>query len=193
MASPGDSRQTSREVPAADTTDPGADAEPPQWLTLETSIEDVAAWSAIPDVEDLAGAAARALATHEQFAKDPPSIACLALATNAEVHALNRQHRGFDKPTNVLSFPVPADTFADPERSIVLLGDIIIAAETVLVEAREQSIAPAHHLQHLIVHGLLHLLGFDHETDDEAVEMEALETEILATLGVADPHAAPLS
>ena len=72
------------------------------------------------------------------------------------------------------------------------LGDVVLAAETVVLEAAERGIAPTAHLQHLVVHGLLHLLGFDHDTDAEAERMEHLETEILATLGIANPYAEPL-
>ena len=97
------------------------------------------------------------------------------------VRNLNRDYRAKDKPTNVLSFPAPHGP---------LLGDVIIAWETLLREAEEEGITPADHLAHLTIHGLLHLLGYDHETDAEAVAMESLETAILAGLGIKDPHAA---
>ena len=114
---------------------------------------------------------------------------CLVLADDDTVRALNRDYRGKDKPTNVLSFPAPAA----PRRAAgydgpCFLGDIVIAAETLAREAADDGIAPAHHFQHLVIHGLLHLLGHDHETDVEAVVMEALEVRALASLGVPSPY-----
>ena len=99
---------------------------------------------------------------------------------------LNGRHRGKDRATNVLSFPAapPASDLYGP-----LLGDIVLAQETVLAEAEARGIAVADHSIHLIVHGFLHLIGFDHETDQMAVEMESLETDILLSIGVADPYA----
>jgi probable rRNA maturation factor len=115
--------------------------------------------------------------------------ACIALSSDEHVRALNRTYRGKDKPTNVLSFPAAQPIDDDGP---IQLGDIILAVETVEREADEQGVAPRDHLSHLVVHGLLHLLGFDHETVAEAEEMEGLETAILARLGIADPYAAPL-
>ena len=105
---------------------------------------------------------------------------------------LNLAYRGKDAPTNVLSFPFqrPPGTAGDAD---AYLGDVVLAAETVRREAAERGIEPTHHLQHLVVHGLLHLLGYDHETDAAAEDMEGLETEILATIGIADPYAASAS
>jgi probable rRNA maturation factor len=105
----------------------------------------------------------------------------LVLADDATVRRLNHEYRGKDSATNVLSFP-PA--FDDE----TLLGDVVLAEETVRREAVEQGKARADHATHLVVHGCLHLLGYDHEDDEEARRMEALEVEILATLGVADPY-----
>ena len=110
------------------------------------------------------------------------------LSCDAEVRELNANWRKQDKPTNVLSFPAPKQPGAgDDDR---FLGDIVLAAETVLREAAEQGIPLENHFRHLVLHGFLHLLGYDHETDAEAETMEALETHILATLGVPDPYGA---
>ena len=106
------------------------------------------------------------------------------LADDAFVQHLNKTWRGKDQPTNVLSFPAGENT-----AGIDHLGDIVLALETITREAREQDKKPADHLTHLVVHGMLHLLGYDHEDDDEAEEMEALERRILAGLGIADPYA----
>lgn len=114
----------------------------------------------------------------------PPACeVSVVLADDARVKELNRDYRGKDKPTNVLSFP-GSDDLDSP-----LLGDVILARETVEREAIDEAKSFEHHFGHLIVHGMLHLLGFDHLTDDEAAEMEALETEILAALDIPDPYA----
>jgi probable rRNA maturation factor len=114
----------------------------------------------------------------------------LVFTDDSHVRRLNGEYRGKDRTTNVLSFPG-----SPPGRGRYgpLLGDIVIAQETVLAEAREQGIGFEAHLTHLLVHGLLHLFGHDHLEDAEAERMEALETGILATLGIADPYADPAS
>jgi probable rRNA maturation factor len=106
---------------------------------------------------------------------------------DVRMRALNRQWRGFDKSTNVLSFPAAGAVAI--EALPPLLGDIVLAAGTVAREARLENLPLEHHLLHLIVHGLLHLLGYDHENDEEADRMEGAESRILARLGVPDPHA----
>jgi len=111
----------------------------------------------------------------------------VALADDAAAHDLNRRFRGIDKPTNVMSFPAHgSDTHraSDPSG----LGDILVAFETTAREAKSQRIALADHLAHLLVHGVLHLRGHDHERAAEAEIMEALETDILVRFGVADPY-----
>jgi probable rRNA maturation factor len=110
---------------------------------------------------------------------------CVHLAGDADIRALNKQWRGRDAPTNVLSFPV-----ATPEQlgAAKLLGDIFIAFETISREADEDEKPIADHFRHLVVHGFLHLLGFDHDVEARADAMEALEARILAELGVADPY-----
>lgn len=113
--------------------------------------------------------------------------AALALSDDAAVRALNRQWRQQDKPTNVLSFPAPPPSRG--HNGARFLGDIVLAEETLLAEARAAGIPAEHHFQHLLVHGLLHLMGYDHEDDREATTMEALETRVLDALGVPDPYA----
>ena len=107
------------------------------------------------------------------------------LTDDATIRAMNAQWRGIDKPTNVLSFPAGESLRARSAH----LGDIAIACETVAREAAAENKAFLDHLAHLAVHGYLHLIGFDHETDPEAERMEHLETRILAGLGIADPYA----
>jgi probable rRNA maturation factor len=111
------------------------------------------------------------------------------LTDDAAVRDLNRTWRGQDKPTNVLSFPAQDQIGGAPAADApLLLGDLVIAYQTVLREAQSETKPPTAHLAHLLVHGTLHLLGFDHETTDEAEAMEAREIAILATLGVPDPY-----
>ena len=109
----------------------------------------------------------------------------IVLTDDAEQRVLNRDWRGIDKSTNVLSFP-QIEPFGPVSG---LLGDIILARETLEREAAEQAVSFEDHFTHLVVHGFLHLLGYDHMDDDEALAMEGLETQILASLGVADPYA----
>lgn len=115
----------------------------------------------------------------------------VVLADDATLWELNGAYRGQDKPTNVLSFANLDDAHAPgpPGGEPLLLGDVVLARETVLAEARAQGKAPGDHLSHLCVHGLLHLLGFDHGAEAEAETMEALERRVLAGLGIADPYA----
>ena len=108
----------------------------------------------------------------------------LLLTGDAVVQGLNAQWRHKDQPTNVLSFPAP-ETVHALEKT---LGDVALAYETCAREAQEQGKNLKDHATHLLVHGLLHLLGYDHEADDDAAEMEGLEREILASLGIADPY-----
>ena len=115
------------------------------------------------------------------------------LTSDDEVHALNRQYRGKDGPTNVLSFPmVQRDLLAtvtqNSDDGEVLLGDIVLAHGVCVREAGERGIAVEAHATHLIVHGALHLLGYDHQSDQEGDAMEEIERQALATLGIADPY-----
>ena len=112
------------------------------------------------------------------------------LTDDSGIRTLNRNWRSVDKPTNVLSFPALQPTGARREDDAPrMLGDIAIAYETMRREADDERKPFDHHLSHLAVHGFLHLIGYDHETDDDAEAMEALEREILAQLGIPDPYA----
>jgi probable rRNA maturation factor len=102
----------------------------------------------------------------------------------AESQALNRQFRAKDKPTNVLAFPAELP----PELGLPLLGDVVICREVVADEAAAQGKAPEAHWAHMVIHGTLHLLGFDHQDPAQAAEMETLESELLAELGWPDPY-----
>ena len=132
------------------------------------------AWSA--DVPDVEGVVARAA---EQVA--PPGDVVILLTDDETVRDLNDRFRGKDRPTNVLSFPAPEN--ARPH-----LGDIVLAYGVCAAEAREQGKPFADHLSHLVIHGILHLMGHDHEAEDEAEAMEAQERTLLAALGIPDPY-----
>jgi probable rRNA maturation factor len=114
-----------------------------------------------------------------------PAELSILLTDDAEQQELNRDWRGLDKPTNVLSFPQ-----IEPFGKVVgMLGDITLARETLEREANELGKPFTEHFTHLIVHGFLHILGYDHIEDDEALQMEGLETQILSGLGISDPYA----
>jgi probable rRNA maturation factor len=134
--------------------------------------------------------AASAVAVAPEMQPFASAEVCVALSKDENVAVLNGQYRGKPKPTNVLSFPaaMPNGAPSQPRR----LGDIIFAIETILREANEQGLTPGDHLQHLTVHGLLHLCGFDHETEAQANVMESVEIAILARLGIANPYEEPL-
>ena len=125
------------------------------------------------------------LAAHDS----PPASVSLCLCDDPKIRQLNRHHRQIDKATNVLSFPA----YDMPSHHLelgapALLGDIVIAAETVTREAASLQIQVADHLMHLFVHGMLHLFGYDHIDDDMAETMESLEIKFLANVGVANPY-----
>ena len=149
-------------------------------------IERAAAWRrTLPNAPEICRDAAAAALAHVAAGLSGAELS-IVLADDALIAKLNRTYRGIAKPTNVLSF-----ASAEPARrrtSVRLLGDVVVAHGTIAREARAQGKMLADHLTHLVVHGVLHLLGFDHERAVEARRMEALEVAILAGLGVADPY-----
>ncbi|MEC7118587.1 MAG: rRNA maturation RNase YbeY [Pseudomonadota bacterium] len=119
----------------------------------------------------------------------PPCELSIRMVSLSESQQLNHDYRGKDKPTNVLSFPSEMPDEMVTMLGYLPLGDLVICVDVVAQEATEQAKSPQHHLTHLVVHGVLHLLGYDHETcEADAEEMEALEVEILAKLGVGNPY-----
>lgn len=159
---------------------------------LQISIED-ARWKKIAEIpiKTFLETYVRMVLNHPNVALNiPQNVEISVLLTNdEEIKDLNREYRGKDKPTNVLSFPQETDlsSMCDLE-ACVLLGDIVLSIETIQLEAKQQQKLMHHHLAHLIVHGTLHLLGYDHETDTEAEEMEALEIDILKRHNIANPY-----
>ncbi|MGE0665394.1 MAG: rRNA maturation RNase YbeY [Sphingomonadales bacterium] len=147
-------------------------------LSVETSLE-CDAWTGFLADPD---AFARDVLARAGF--DGAAEVSVLFADDAFVRGLNARWRGQDKPTNVLSFPA-AETGLAPRP----LGDIVLACETVAREASEAGKPFGHHVAHLLVHGLLHLMGYDHETDEDAAVMEAREIRILETLDIPDPYA----
>ena len=147
------------------------------------------------DYETLISRAAKAALSAGLTGPLPPAELFVKLVDDTESQQLNQRYRSINKPTNVLSFPgvEPDDLpgalkLAAQGGPPVLLGDLIIAVSVVRTEAVEQAKSVEDHLSHLIVHGVLHLLGYDHINDKDAEEMEALEREILAGLSIADPY-----
>ncbi len=143
--------------------------------------------------EDLAGRCAEAAGQVAVELANPRLVASLLFTSDDEVQALNREWRNRDKPTNVLSFPMLERldlVHLDPDEGPPeMLGDIALAHETCAREAAEKGLSLEHHAAHLMVHGLLHLAGYDHEISDaEAEKMEKMEVKALAQLGIADPY-----
>ncbi|MBV1707245.1 MAG: rRNA maturation RNase YbeY [Hyphomicrobiales bacterium] len=151
-------------------------------LSIDINIE-AGAWDDLADAPALIEAALAAAATtaRRRFAKN--TEVSVLLTDDAAVRSLNHAWRAQDKPTNVLSFPARPIAGQPPH-----LGDIALAYETTMREAKSEGKSPGDHVSHLAVHGFLHLLGYDHETPDEAEAMEALERAALARLGIADPY-----
>jgi probable rRNA maturation factor len=171
------------------TTGDGGDAhagsdEPPLSLDIDV-VHDGGDWEMVAGAEALVRGAAAAVAGELGLGR---TEVCVALSDDAQVAQLNGSYRGKPAPTNVLSFPAgPSVPVGDDDPQF--LGDVVLASETLQREAAELGLPLEHHMQHLVVHGLLHLLGYDHGTDQEAQAMESLEVRILQRLGIADPYA----
>ena len=149
-------------------------------MSISIDVEDET-WHGIFGVEGVVTRAIEAVLPADRRGID------VLLTSDAEMQVLNKEWRGKDKPTNVLSFPSP--DMPVPEGEIAHLGDIVLAWGTVAREAQDAGTTLADHLTHLVVHGTLHLLGFDHEDNADADVMEQKEAVILAGLGLADPYA----
>jgi probable rRNA maturation factor len=142
---------------------------------------------------DKAVAAATEVSSRRSLAAAPFAVSIsISLADDNEVQQLNAQWRGKDKPTNVLSFPmlgdIDLDELSDSGDREILLGDLILARETCVAEALAKDISLADHTSHLIIHGMLHLLGYDHIDETEGDHMEALEVKALASMGLGNPY-----
>jgi probable rRNA maturation factor len=162
---------------------------------LEIAIDADGEWDSSSGWDELARAAATAAIAESAFPQLGSSARTvelsIRLAGDAEVHALNSEWRARDKPTNVLSFPMTAPedlaqaAIPGPE---LMLGDIILARGVCVAEAQEKSIPLESHAAHLMIHGTLHLLGYDHIDEASATDMEAREVRALARMGIADPY-----
>ncbi|MBN91825.1 MAG: rRNA maturation RNase YbeY [Erythrobacteraceae bacterium] len=153
---------------------------------------DIDGWPADVEWDALTVRAHAALGTVEPALHNPRLTASVLFTSDADVHALNKEWRGKDKPTNVLSFPMlEREDLLDlaPEGPPEMLGDIALAAGTCAREAAEKGVSLETHATHLLIHGLLHLAGHDHvDSDAQAEAMEALEIAALAKLGIGDPY-----
>jgi probable rRNA maturation factor len=165
-------------------------------VTLDIAIDSDGEWDSSTGWDKLARAAATAAIAESAFPQlgqgERAVELSIRLTSDTEVHALNAEWRGKDKPTNVLSFPMAeaADlTDAAPTGPELMLGDIILARGVCSEEAAEKAIPLDQHAAHLMVHGTLHLLGYDHMDEESAADMEAREIRALARLGIADPYA----
>jgi len=160
-------------------------AQPPAMLIDITTEFD--GWSTAPDLENLIKTAARAavLAKAEEFTTR--AELSILLTSDAAVAKLNSQYRGLNKATNVLSFC--GESATGPESRSFLLGDVVLAYQTIAAEAQQQRIGFSAHVSHLVVHGVLHLLSYDHENDTSAHIMELAEIKILEGIGVENPYA----
>jgi probable rRNA maturation factor len=164
-------------------------------MMLEVAVEADEEWDSSRSWEQLARKAAEAAIAESAFPQladsERPVEISVTLTGDEQVRALNAEWRGKDKPTNVLSFPMADErdlTRANVDGPELLLGDIILAHGVCEAEAAEKGVSVEQHATHLLVHGTLHLLGYDHHEDREAADMEAREVRALARLGIANPY-----
>jgi probable rRNA maturation factor len=166
-------------------TDAMALSAEPYAVEIDVTVE-ADGWPAEAGLEQLARNAVES-ALAEAGAPAGDSEVSLVFSDDATIRTLNAEWRGMDKPTNVLSFP--AFPYRRGAALPPMLGDIVLALETVRREAELEEKPLEHHISHLVIHGFLHLLGYDHENDEEAEEMEASERRALARLAIPDPYA----
>jgi probable rRNA maturation factor len=163
-------------------------------MTLEIALDSDEEWDSSRSWEQLARTAAQAAIAESAFpqlADERPVEISVTLTGDEQVRALNAQWRGKDKPTNVLSFPMADERDlkrANLAEAELLLGDIILARGVCAAEAAEKGVSVEDHAVHLLVHGTLHLLGYDHHDERDAEDMEAREVRALARLGIANPY-----
>ena len=164
-------------------------------MTLEIALDSDEEWDSSRSWEQLARTAAQAAIAESAFPQlaeaDRSIEISITLTGDEQVRALNAQWRGKDKPTNVLSFPMADERDLGPAslaNAELLLGDIILARGVCAAEAAEKGVSVEDHAAHLLVHGTLHLLGYDHHDEGEAEDMEAREVRALARLGIANPY-----
>lgn len=158
-------------------------------MLVEVDVQNVSGTARVPESELISGWV-REILSQARPGDDTAVEMAVRIVDENESRSLNHRFRHIDKPTNVLAFPSGDQGFAGlrDDAGPVALGDLVICGPQVLREAAEQGKDPDDHWLHLILHGTLHLLGYDHENAQEAAEMEALETRILATRGIGDPY-----
>ncbi|KID58086.1 endoribonuclease YbeY [Pseudoalteromonas luteoviolacea] len=148
-------------------------------MSVDVDLQLACEFDNLPNEQQFQNWAEKALLPYREYVE-----VTIRIADEAESQELNSQYRGKDKPTNVLSFPFEAP----PGIELPLVGDLIICPQVVFREAQEQEKTFHDHFAHMVIHGCLHLLGFDHINEQDAMEMESLEKEFLADLGISDPY-----
>ena len=164
-----------------------------QGAAIELIVNDDAWPSVIDDFAFAIDAAELTLATYGKVPANARVSLAVMFSTDAHIAELNNTYRGVSKPTNVLSFPAGPTLIEETGNEPKHIGDIILARETVMREAQLENKSLKDHITHLVIHGVLHLLGYDHENESDAGEMERCETELMINLGLTDPYAVPFN